>query len=259
MQEAARVWQHFNLSRWGLLPSVAAYQAWLSLVQGDIASAARWAQEKALDPHGELIYQYEGDFIILARLYIVQGDVDKAMELLQRLLESAERGGRIARGIEIFSLQAVSLHAQGKNDQAFTVLEKALAMAEPSGFIRVFVDEGPHMARLLYEAFSQGIAPDYVQQLLAAFPIDEPEQKTSRQSQVTKSQEFELIEPLSDRELEVLQLVADGMTNQEIAARLYISLNTVKVHTRNIFGKLGVNNRSQAGAKARALGLLPPT
>ena len=110
------------------------------------------------------------------------------------------------------------------------------------------------MAHLLYEALSREIAPDYVSQLLAAFPIDEPEQTDPTKSQVPES---ELVEPLSEREIEVLQLIAEGLTNPEIAARLYLSLNTVKVHTRNIYGKLGVNNRTGAVARARALGILP--
>ncbi len=112
------------------------------------------------------------------------------------------------------------------------------------------------MARLLYEALSLGISPDYVQKLLAVFPEIEPEQLEPSKTQASKSI---LIEPLSEREIEVLQLIAEGLTNSEIADRLYLSLNTVKVHTRNIYGKLGVNNRTQAGTKARTLGILPST
>ena len=253
MQDADEIWQHYNLSRWELLPSVAAYQAWLSLTQGEIAPAVQWANEKALDPHGELLYQYERDFITLARLFIAQGEFVKAIGFLQRLLESVEQGGRIAREIEILSLQALSLHERGDIEQALIELEKALTLAEPGGFIRVFVDEGPPMAKLLYDALSRGIAPDYVQRLLAAFPVDEPEQMLAYTIQ---SHEAEWIEPLTERELEVLQLIADGLTNQEIAAQLHLSLNTVKAHTRNIYGKLDVNSRTQAVAKARALGLI---
>jgi LuxR family maltose regulon positive regulatory protein len=133
-------------------------------------------------------------------------------------------------------------------------LERALTLAEPEGFVRSFVDEGRPMARLLYEALSRGIAPNYVQGLLAAFPVDEAEHTVPSKCQ---AQESELIEPLSERELEVLQLMAEGLTNPEIASRLFVSLNTVKAHARNIYGKLGVHNRTQAVTKARALGVLP--
>jgi LuxR family maltose regulon positive regulatory protein len=253
LKEAARVWQQYNLSRWFLVSSVSAYQAWLSLAQGDIESAERWAQEKALDPHGKLLFQYERDFLTLARLFIAQGDVDKALGLLQRLLESTEQGGRIARCIEILSLQALSLQALGENDHAFGVLEKTLAMAEPSGYIRVFVDEGPPMARLLYEALSRDITPAYTRQLLAAFPDTEPDQSIETQESVSGTG---LVEPLTDRELEVLQLIAEGLTNREVGERLYLAANTVKAHTRTIYSKLGVNNRTQAVNRARALGII---
>ena len=109
------------------------------------------------------------------------------------------------------------------------------------------------MAHLLYEALSREIAPDYVRRLLAAFPVAEPDQTNTSESQVSGSV---LIEPLSTRELEVLQLIAKGLTNAEIAARLFLSLNTVKVHARNIYGKLGVNNRTQAVARARTFGIM---
>jgi LuxR family maltose regulon positive regulatory protein len=137
-----------------------------------------------------------------------------------------------------------------------TTLERALTLAEPEGFIRIFVDEGPLMARLLYEALTRGIAPDNVSRLLAAFPVAEPGQTDLQKTQAPHSV---LVEPLSDREIEVLQLIAEGLTNPEIATRLYLSLNTVKAHTRNIYGKLGVNNRTQAGARARTLGISPST
>jgi LuxR family maltose regulon positive regulatory protein len=109
------------------------------------------------------------------------------------------------------------------------------------------------MARLLYEAATRGVAPDYARLLLAAFPAAEPEQTDSLKTQTPKS---ELIEPLSEREIEVLQLIAEGLTNQEIANRLYLSLNTVKAHTRNIYGKLDVHHRTGAVARARSLGIL---
>ena len=134
------------------------------------------------------------------------------------------------------------------------MIKRALALAEPGGFISIFVDEGPIMASLLYEALSRDIAPDYVQQLLAAFPFAEEEQTERQKSQVPGSV---LIEPLSEREIEVLLLIAEGLTNPEIATRLFLSAHTVKVHTRNIYGKLNVHRRAQAIARSQELGLLP--
>jgi LuxR family maltose regulon positive regulatory protein len=110
------------------------------------------------------------------------------------------------------------------------------------------------MARLLHEEAARGVAPDYAGRLLAVFPETEPLAVGLWKPRDLPS---EIIEPLSERELEVLQLIAEGLTNQEVATRLFLSLNTVKVHARNIYGKLGVNSRTQAAAKARALGLLP--
>jgi LuxR family maltose regulon positive regulatory protein len=118
------------------------------------------------------------------------------------------------------------------------------------------VDEGPPMARLLYQALSRGIAPDYVRRLLAAFPVTEPKDSDAVK---TRAPNAELIEPLSERELEILELIAEGLTNPEIGSRLFIALNTVKGHARNIYGKLGVHNRTQAVVRARSLGLLSST
>jgi LuxR family maltose regulon positive regulatory protein len=184
------------------------------------------------------------------------------MGLLERLLKAAEEGRRMGSAIEILVLQALAHEAQGNIPLALAPLERALALAESEGYVRIFVDEGQPMARLLYEilsraeAPSRGIAPDYVRQLLAAFPDIEPDQIGPPKTQVPKS---ELVEPLSEREIEVLQLIAEGLTNQEVATRLYLSLHTVKVHARNIYGKLGVKNRTQAVAKGKALGILSHT
>ena len=237
------------------------WQARIWLAQGKLAAASQWAEERGLNAEGEPLPLPRTDFyslfetIMLARILIAQSRWDEATGLLQRLLEPAEAGGRKARRIEILLLQALTAQAAGDTIQAMAALRRALALAEPEGFIQTFVDEGPPMAHLLYEALSRGIAPDYVRRLLAAFPMAEPEHGNASKAPTPES---ELIEPLSEREIDVLQLIAEGLTNPEVASRLYLSPNTVKAHTRNIYGKLGVSNRMRATARARALGILPP-
>jgi LuxR family maltose regulon positive regulatory protein len=231
----------------------AAWQARIWLAQGKLEAASQWVGERGLDANRDPTYLHEMEYIVLARILIAQDRLDEATKLLQKLLKAAETGGRASRMIEIQNLQALAFQAMGDLDRALNALERALSRAEPEGFFRTFVDEGQPMARLLYEALNREIAPDYVRRLLAAFPVAEPELADSSQTQALES---ELVEPLSERELEVLQLIAEGLTNPEIAARLYLSLNTVKVHTRNIYGKLGVHSRTQAIAESQALGLL---
>jgi len=234
----------------GVLAQLSAWQALIWLKLDRLESATRWVEEHEFDIEGNLLYLHELEYILLARILISQERFEVSTKLLQRLLEGAEAGGRTSRAIEILILQALSLQTQGNMKHAITVLGKALELAEPGGFIRIFVDEGPSMARLLYEILSGGISSDYVQRLLAAFPdnIETPKPQNLG---------YELIEPLSKREIEILQLMAEGLTNPEIASRLCVSLNTVKTHSRNIYGKLGVNNRTQASSRAKALGILP--
>jgi len=238
---------------WWAKKMIAAWQVRVWLVQDKLEPAAQWVKEREAHLDGEILFVDEIENIVLARVFIAQGRLDEAINLLQQLFEAAQTGGRISKGIEILILQSLVYQAGDDTDQAVIVLEKALRLAKPGGFIRVFVDEGPPMARLLYEALSRGIAPDYVQKLLAAFPVEksEPVHQPHPQSPVS-----EWVEPLSDRELEVLQLIAAGLSRQEIAAQLVLSLNTVKTHARNIYGKLGVNNQMLAVGKARTLGLL---
>jgi LuxR family maltose regulon positive regulatory protein len=253
LQEAKQVFAGF--SPWGS-DMVAAHQAHLDLMCGEVKSAERWAQASDLNIEGELELHRELEYLALARVFIAQNRFEQALSLLGRLYQTAQAIGKMRSVLETLMLQAMALSAQGHTEQALIKLEQALAVGEPENYVRIFVDEGPPMARLLYEALTRGIAPDYTRRLLAAFPIAEPEQTDPSKAQAPKS---ELVEPLSERELEVLQLIAEGLTNPEIAARLYVTLNTVKVHTRNIYGKLGVNNRTQAVARARALGILPST
>jgi LuxR family maltose regulon positive regulatory protein len=234
----------------------AAWQSRIWLAQGKLNEAAQWMRERGLELDKSPSYLNKYKYLTLARILIAQGQEKESIRLLQDVLEESEVGGDTTRAIEILILQALALHVGGDTNRAMRVLERALTLAEPRGFYRIFVDEGSSMAHLLYDALAHGIASDYVNRLLQAFPIDEPKQVELSASQVS---EFGYIEPLSEREIEVLQLVAEGLTNPEIAARLILSLYTIKTHTRNIYSKLGVNNRTQAVGKARALGILPTT
>jgi LuxR family maltose regulon positive regulatory protein len=181
----------------------------------------------------------------------VDGAARDALRLLERLRDAAEQGGRTGSVIEILVMLALAHEALGETHLALAPLERALSLAEPEGSVRVFVTEGPPMVRLLQEAVSRAIAPDSARRLLAAFPS--AESGGSRPSDVR----CEGTELLSGREIEVLQDIAAGLTNQEIATRLYLSLYTVKAHARSIYDKLDAHSRTQAAARARALGILP--
>jgi LuxR family maltose regulon positive regulatory protein len=239
---------------------VSALKTRVWIKQGRLAEALSWAHEHGLSVDDELSYLREFEHVTLARVLIAQyksspegGSISEAMGLLERLLHAAEEGGRMGSVIEILVLQALAHEAQGDISPALVSLEHALTLAEPEGYVRIFVDEGPPMIHLLNEALNRGIAPDYVRQLLGAFPDVESEEADSKERQ---SPGFELVDPLSDRENEVLQLMAEGHKYQEIGERLVISLNTVRHHTKNIYSKLGVNNRTQAIKKANDLNLL---
>jgi LuxR family maltose regulon positive regulatory protein len=145
-------------------------------------------------------------------------------------------------------LQAVTFHQHAETDKAVQVLTEALAFAEPGGFIRIFVNEGLPMEQLLSEAATRGVMSDYIRKLLAAFDAE-------KQNTAVKSSQ-PLVEPLSQRELEVLQLIAQGLSNDEIGKRLFLALDTVKGHNRRIYEKLQVQRRTEAVARARELGLL---
>ena len=196
---------------------------------------------------------YDDVIVVHARLLLLQGNYTDASKILQALIEVTQYGGSTIRLIELLVLYSLVKQAQGEMDLAIQSLDHALCLAEPGGFVRVFVEEGPPMARLLIEALSRGIAKDYVQHLLAAFPDVEAEH---HQPSGSPMGDEVWVEALSSRETDILKLIAEGLTNQEIASKLFLSLNTVKVHTRNIYGKLGVNSRTQAAAKARTFGIL---
>jgi LuxR family maltose regulon positive regulatory protein len=190
----------------------------------------------------------ERKLVILARVLVAQNEWDKATRLIDRLVAVAETGKRWRLVIELLALRAFALDAQGRCDEALETLARALALAEPESYVRTFVDEGDQMAALLKRAASRGIAPDYVHELLAAFEPDSLPEKPPATAT--------LIEPLSERELEVLRLLNGELSGPEIARELTIALSTLRFHTRNIYGKLGVHDRNQAVTRAEGLGLL---
>ena len=251
IQEAIHINDGF--SPWGS-KYAHAHQAKLDLACGDIDSAKRWAQANDLVTDGDIEFHRENEYLALARFFIAQKRFEEAHSLIQRIYRIAQEIGKRQTELEALILLALVFSTQGETDQALVHLEKALSIGEPEGYVRIFVDEGPSMARLLYEALSREIAPDYVRRLLASFPVAEPEKTDLPRSQ---SPDSILVEPLSEREIEVLQLIAEGLTNPEVGSRLYLSRHTVKVHTRNIYSKLGAHNRMEAVARARALGILP--
>ena len=229
------------------------WRARIWLADGHLEAAVQWTDALGLDPAGRPVFQDEQAYLILARVLIAQGRFGEAETLLGNMAPAAEKDGRISTAIEMLTLRALAAGGRGDPTRALGWLTQALALAEPGGYLQIFVDEGPPLAGLLYEALAQGIAPDYVRRLLAAYPAAEPARP---EPSTTQTGQTELFEPLSAREIEVLELIGTGLSNKEIAGRLYLSLNTVKGHTRNIYGKLGVNNRTQAFTRARALGIL---
>ena len=235
-----------------LTAPVAACQVWLWLSSGsrNLAAATRWTQEYSMDD--ELSYRREVEHIGVARALIALGQSEEAVGWLARLREAAEAGGRTGSVIEILSLQALAYQSQGDRTQAMAALERALTMAEPEGYVRTFVDEGKAMRDLLRHAAAGGIASSYTARLLSAF--DEPAQPVSTTS--GRPGAPDLAESLTEREAEILRLISVGMTNQEIASQLVISVATVKRHITNIYGKLGVSHRTQATARANELNLL---
>jgi LuxR family maltose regulon positive regulatory protein len=224
------------------IPEVAAAQVLTLLRQGNLAAAAYLAETHDLP-------------LSHARVHLAQGDTSAALALLEPLRQQAESKAWQDERLKVMVLQALAHRADGDKEKALQLLRDALALAEPGGFIRLFVDEGAPMAQLLSEATAHGIMPDYVANLDAAFAAEE--QKSSDKSYLPVARPAQpLIEPLSQRELEVLQLIAQGLSNAEISERLFLALDTVKGHNQKIFGKLQVQRRTEAVARARELGLL---
>jgi LuxR family maltose regulon positive regulatory protein len=240
-------------------------RVWVS--QGRLDEALEWARKQGLSVENELSYLREFDHLTLVRVLLARyqrnranGSISEAVELLERLLKAAEEGGRKGSAIEILILQAIAYHAQGNLPAALLPLQHALVLAEPEGYVRIFLDEGESMRQLLCEASKRKIIPDYTDKLLTAFEAAKRKSEDKPDLPPVLSQEHpddeSLIDPLSQREIKILQLIAQGLSNREIGERLFLALNTVKGHNRKIFDKLQVQSRTEAIARARELGLL---
>jgi LuxR family maltose regulon positive regulatory protein len=240
-------------------------RVWIS--QGRLGEALGWVREQGLSVENELSYLHEFDHITLAKVLLARyksgredGSISGVMGLLERLLKAAEEGGRMGSVIEILVLQALAYDAQGDIPAALLTLQHALALAEPEGYVRMFLDEGSSMMQLLREASAREIMPDYTDKLLAAFEAEKQKSEDKPDLPLAIPEGHRdtesLIDPLSQREFKILQLIAQGLSNREIGERLFLALDTIKGHNRKIFDKLQVQSRTEAIARARELGLL---
>jgi LuxR family maltose regulon positive regulatory protein len=235
---------------------VPALRARVWIAQGRPGEALGWAREQGLSVDDDLSYRREFEHITLARLLLerargegAERSAHEAARLLERLLRAADEGQRTGRVIEILVLLALAHQALGDIPAALGFLDRALTLAEPEGYVRVFADEGPSMTSLLRAAAKRGTRRDYVRRLLAAGS------RTEHNGPVEQA----LIEPLSERELDVLRLLGSELDGPAIARELMVSLNTMRTHTKNIYAKLAVTNRRAAVRRAAELGLLPRT
>ncbi len=266
------------------------YQVRLWIAEGNLEAATHWAGERGLTPDvslNEMEKKQAGgtsvslirsiEYIMLAQVYIAQNRPDEALRVLGSMLQATEAAGWTAFVIQILTLQALALQARGDTSEAMAALERALLLAEPGGFVRVFVDEGEPLAALLRQTTSRGIAPGYVSKLQSALDAEVQRSKGAEEQPVLSVPRGSggdkrnlvtfspphpsppappLVEPLSERELEVLELIAAGLSNREIADCLVVAISTVKTHINNIYRKLDVSKRIQAVARARELNLL---
>jgi LuxR family maltose regulon positive regulatory protein len=226
---------------------MAAFQVRWWLSQGELGAASRWARETDLPSRGNPGYRQADEYLAYARVLIAEGQPEKALDFLVWLREMLEQAGLGKYVLEARLLEALGWKARGDTAQAALVLGQVLEMAEPEGYMRLFLDEGRPLGEILLEMPFQDVPAEYLSRLRAGF-------RKENQSSMPGAQA--LIEPLSDRELQVLQLLAAGNSNREIAGELFISIGTVKRHVHHIYQKFGVSNRVQAVAMARKFRLL---
>jgi LuxR family maltose regulon positive regulatory protein len=239
-------------------PIVASSRARLWAAEGNLTAAMDWVHAVGMDVDDEISYPQEGNFIIFARVLIAAKRWDEADRLVGRLVTAAETGKRNGRLIELLVLRAFLLEAQSKRGGALKVITQALKLGEPNGYIRTFLDEGAPMLELLSHALSRGIESEFVEVLLRAFngeTIDKGRGTTDEDSSIIIPPSS-LVEPLSERELDVLRMLKTELSGPDIAHELSIALSTMRTHTQNIFGKLNVSNRRAAVRRAEELELL---
>jgi LuxR family maltose regulon positive regulatory protein len=259
------------------------HQVRLWIAQGNAEAAFRWAEERGLTSGVDLVGELESapvpliramEYTTLAQVYMARDQPDEALQAIEPILQAMERAGWTAFVLQNMVFQALGLQARGDTPQAMVSLERALSLGEPGGFIRVFIDEGEPMAALLGQAASRGIAPNYVAKLLAVFQDETKDDGPSWGTKAPDSPAAPLsssvlrptspspqlspgfVEPLSEREIEVLRLIAAGLSNREIADQLVVAVSTVKTHINHIYRKLDASKRTQAVARARELNLL---
>lgn len=256
LQQVAGITHRVNIDPWiASWADDCRLDLWLRT--GDERAVDRWLEQNGPRLDADLDYQRDLDHLQLARVLIARCDVQtegpdpRVWRLLDRLLDASLRAGWIQKEISIHILRSLAFRSAGNREQALEEVERALVLAEPGGYVRIFCDGGDPMADLLRQAFQRGLAVSYVGHLFAAF-----EGQSDVEQRVASTAVEPLLEPLTEREMEVLVLVAEGLSNREIGERLYITRGTVKAHTSNIYSKLGVQNRTQAVARARSLGLL---
>jgi LuxR family maltose regulon positive regulatory protein len=246
LQEASRVAS--ELSAWSL-ESVYVHLARLWLFKGELALAVQWMQQSGLGPDAPILFNREAALLTAVRVLMAQSRWVEADRLLERLAGAAEATGRLGSLVEILMLQGLSAWNQGEQVRALVPIERAVGLAEPEGYLRIFLDEGESMHALLaYCRKPSSKSTSYLDKLLAVFSGSKPTGATHPGSA--------LVEPLSERELQVLRLLAAGRSNPEIAGNLYVSLNTVKAHVKSIFIKLEAHNRTEAINRARELQLI---
>lgn len=241
-----------------LLPTVELARVRLEADQGALARAAAWASERDLGAEGAPSPLEEEEALTRVRVLLALARFDEAARLVERWLPTMEAGERWGRVIEARVLEALALAGRGDAgdaERALLALERALMLADGEDYVRVFLDEGAPMEALLRRMERERGGPAIVVRLLEAFDAERARRRTRRPTEEAGTQQ-PLVEPLTDREMEVLEELAEGLTNREIGERLMVSLNTVKTHTKRIYGKLGVRNRTEAVIRAQELGLL---